>query len=334
MKKIFNVTWIDDIKTRENIASSLDDYKDIFYPNMKFRKNFVSAKGKSFNEVINDIFRTKEPDIMIVDHFLNQMTNSSNISKGSTFAQILREKWPTCPIIGISAVANRNDIDISNRLVYDDFFLFENFSSKFTTLLVIASNFYLLKKIKFNNIDDILETLKPPITEVSKIKSIIGVDFNANINDLSIYSRLFKWMRLTFFEPGFLYDDLWSATLVGLNLSGFNKFKHKFEKALYKGIFFDPTNVRWWKSILKEIIFKSFPKENSYFPWKVGRNVTKNNSYYSKCYNCGKEYPEIVGYTDDTKKHRVQLHMKCSVPHPNEKSKLFFEKTMVMKGES
>lgn len=333
MKNKFNIIWIDDIETRENLANSLEEYEDSNFPRRRIKKVFVKAKGKQLNEVLLPLYKNKEPDLIIVDHFLDKMNNNSKVSKGSTVAQILREQWPVCPIIGISAVSNRNEIDIRSRLIYDDFFLFENFTSKFTTLLVIASNFNLLKKKRINNIDEIVKLLKPPSDEASKIKSIIGVDFKDNINDNSLVSRIYKWIRLSFRKPGFLYDELWAATLIGLNMDGFNKFKNKFDKALYKGIFSDPTNVMWWKSIIKEIIFKSNPKENSNYPWVVGRIFTKNKSFYSKCHSCGKDYPEIVGYTDERKKHKVQLHIGCSIPHPNENNTLFFEEIRIMKGE-
>lgn len=332
MKNKIKIIWIDDIDEREALASTLEEYIDPYYPKVKIKSDFKNTKNRRLTEIINPILLEKPPDLIIIDHFLDKMKDAKMISKGSIVAQIFRDKWPTCPIVGISAASKHKDIDISNQMVYEDLFSSSNISSNFTSIIVIASTFNFLKKNFPRELNDIVKLLKPPQDEFNKIKLITKFEYPDKLNNSDLISRISKWIRFSLFKPGFLYDELWVATLVGLNMDGFIKYKNRFNSALYKGIFSDPINPRWWKSKIKELIFKSFPKSESSISWVVGRNITKNKLFYSKCYSCGKEYPEIVGYTDERKKHKVQLHIRCSIPHPNEERRLYFEETRIMKG--
>lgn len=130
-------------------------------------------------------------------------------------------------------------------------------------------------------------------------------------------------------KPGFLYDRLWTATTLGIKNESFKKVETLFEKARYKGIFSmqgDLKTQRWWQSIIKKTLFSEVLDSDEVLPWNLGyklRGLIKNDR--SRCHSCGKENPEIVGYTDEDAKTAVPLHIGCSMPHPRFESSLYFE---------
>ena len=133
-------------------------------------------------------------------------------------------------------------------------------------------------------------------------------------------------------KPGFLYDRLWAATLIGLNESGFKKLDDIFRAAKYNGVFADKTNERWWQSELRKIVFSKVPNSSAIYPWEIGRQLPGvEQGDFSKCYVSGEDYPETVAFTDETAKHPQQMKMKFTVPHPRFSNSLYFEEMRMMK---
>ncbi|GAH64337.1 unnamed protein product [marine sediment metagenome] len=135
-------------------------------------------------------------------------------------------------------------------------------------------------------------------------------------------------------RPGFLYDRLWTATLLGLNENGFKKVEKLFTTAKYKGIFADESRERWWKSELIRILSKHVNVPG--LPWEKGRSLPNiTTRFYSKDYysNFKEEYPETVAYTDETSNKRAQMKLKYTVPHPKYDKLLFFEEIRIMKAD-
>ncbi len=119
-------------------------------------------------------------------------------------------------------------------------------------------------------------------------------------------------------KPGFLYDRLWAATLLGIKEESFQKVEGIFAKAKYDGLFADDANVRWWQCKLKEILFSQFPDSEEVYPWKLGRELPEiEEDDYSKCGTSGDDYPETVAYTDEAANTRTPMRLRHTVSHPN-----------------
>lgn len=333
MKKNLNILWIDDVAERkEGAAKALELHKDKYFKIQSMHVDFVNVKDKNLLEEIKPKLNNRQPDAVIIDHFLDK-SKDSTIKKGSSIAQILRERWPNCPIIGITAAQKYKDIDFEDENSYINLYSSADISSNFNAILSIITSYYKLSRMTFEKYDDFFKLLKPPQDDIKKLKNIFPFDLKEHFNMESLIFRLSRWIRYYFYNsPGFLYDELWAATLLGLNIEGFKRAKKYFDKSIYDGIFFDPSDTRWWSSTLRSILFKKYPQNTSNLPWVVGRDLTNIKSHYSKCHACGKDFPEIVGFVDETKERRVQLHLKCSIQNDKEEYRLYFEPTRIMKG--
>ena len=142
-----------------------------------------------------------------------------------------------------------------------------------------------------------------------------------------------KWVRQVLLaNPGFLYDKLYSATHLGINVRAFEEISENFNEAKYFGIFSKTSQDLWWISKIDDILFsKPRSKElSSIDPWVIGPEVFNiSNRRRTKCAFCGERNPDIVGenYYDEEDKRPV--HFKCSDPHPQKPIKLYFDEPRV-----
>lgn len=327
MKRKNKILWIDDESKRERTAKNLENSL-----NIKVHFFDISTLGMTMNEVIGELKTNFPPqiyDLIIIDHFLNKVEDD-NIKKGTIIAEKLREDFSKIPLLGVSAAIEK--INLSQRKLYVDILPYEKISKYYLTIKSILKSFEILNQKSLNNINKVLELFIAPEIDKEMIIKIFPDELKKNFEDKSYNFRFSKWMRKIFLiRPGFVYDKLWAATSLGLNEKGFEKVLHLFKNAGYNGIFADESNPKWWKSSLKEIVYNKV-KLKSYEPtWILGellKDIDKND--LSKCYSCGKAFPETVGFTDNTAKKAVPLHFDCSEPHPNFEQMLYFEEIRKM----
>ena len=106
-------------------------------------------------------------------------------------------------------------------------------------------------------------------------------------------------------RPGFLYDELWTATALGIRESALPKIISSFDKATYTGIFAFPNIQRWWASSLAEILYQLHKPEAGEMSWHVGRRLAGiTGRDFSRCAVCNEPYPETVGYLDASTEER------------------------------
>lgn len=328
--------WIDDSSDRQKTSANLARHLgiEVYFSN-------VSNKDLLFEiqKELSAKFNTRHPDLIIVDHKL-QNVSQGMIETGSSLSEILREHhkgrkyWLSIPIVCISAV-DPKDVPLQEKLVYEDFFNDANFNSKYSTLSAIARAFQFITKKSPQNIDDLLKLIAVPKEEIERIKSIIpdNLKKKSDYKDKSLPITISRWIRHTLLKrPGFLYDQLWVATLLGIKENSFKKIERIFDAAKYNGIFAVEDAPRWWPAEIREILYSKFPKDPEVFPWKLGRKLRDiNQEDYSKCDFCGKDFPEIVGYSDEISEKRKQMHIRCTIEHPGFKNSLYFEKIRMMK---
>ena len=319
MKTIF---WFDDDPTRKPTAKNLES-------DIEYSVNFIDLKEQEVEKKLSWLFKQEEPSLILLDHSLTNAV-SETFKTGSTMAAAIREKWPQCPIVCITG-ADFEYIDIRHRQAYELLIKFSEISEKHQQIKAVADGFQILNGHKIGAVEEIIALLNPPKEEIEKIKKILPKEIKENINDQSLKLEIYRWLQEPFFSrPGFLYDKLWSATLLGLNNSGFDKVKHVFNDALYTGIFQDSLNPRWWKSELISIISE---KSDSYeVPWVLGRILLpEQHEFYSQCYASEEEFPEIVAQEDSTDDSNwYAMKMKHTLPHPKFEDMLFFEDMRIM----
>jgi CheY-like chemotaxis protein len=320
MSKKYRYVWIEDNADRETDCMHLER-------NLGVKCDFINVQPKDvdFLSMINKI----KPDLILMDHNLTDI-GTGNIKKGSTIAALLREKEPTFAIVCITG-QDIADIDSQQRLLYDAIFNITEIKDNYQTIKSIAVSYRKMKAAPINKVQVLFSLMKVPFEDQIRLEAILPRDIKENFQ----YSSISYWIRnLLMDRPGFLYDKLWAATLLGLKENGFNKVERLFTAAKYKGIFSDKSKERWWKSELIKILSKHVNSPG--LPWEKGRLLPKINARnFSKDYysNFREEYPETVAYTDETSNERVQMKLKYTVPHPKFDKLLFFEEIRMMKAD-
>lgn len=329
MSNKLNIFWIDDDPSRKKESESLGN-------RVKANIDFIDVEKHVLLDKLNEILSKQMPDLILMDHRLNNV-KESGFETGSTAAEILREKWWDCPIVCITAVPLK-DIDLHKQSIYEDVFEIEKVSEYDLTLLSIARSFQELQnqKKRLQDKDDFIRMLKAPEDDRVRLESILPQELKNKefYQDESLLLNISRWVRHTLIaKPGFLYDRLWTATLLGIKEESFKKVEKIFEEAKYNGIFADESNERWWQSKLREIIFSQFPDSDSILPWELGRRLPDiEEPDFSKCHVSGEDYPETVAYTDEKAETRRPMRLRYTVPHPNFEKLLFFEEIRMMKG--
>jgi len=263
---------------------------------------------------------------------LNNVENKG-FKKGSTAAEVIREDWPTCPIVCVTGV-KLTDIDSHKESLYEEVIEFHNISDRYKTILSIAASFQRMKKSPPQDKEGFIRLLGTPEDDKERLRAVIPKELKDNdfYSDDSLLLSISKWVRKTLIaRPGFLYDRMWVATLAGIKETSFFKVEEIFKPAMYKGIFAEEGNERWWQSKIRGIIFSRFPENDSIYPWELGRLLPGvDETDFSKCFYSKEDYPESVAYTDESAQTRAPMRLRYTVPHPGFEKSLFFEEIRMM----
>jgi len=330
MNKKLRFIWIDDNPERyhesENLGTRLNvnvDFKDI--------------KNKNLSSELNHILSGEyPPDLILMDHKLNDV-KAGGFKTGSTATEVIREKWSEHPIVCITGVPLSDvNFDFHKQSIYEDIFDISKLSEYDSTLLSIAKSFNLLREKRPQNVDDLITMIKSPTDDDKRLKDVLSDNLKRTkaYEDKSLLMMISNWIRRTLMKrPGFLYDRLWTATLLGIREESFDKVEDLFIEAKYDGIFADERSERWWQTKLREIIFSKFPKNDTIFPWVLGRQLSGiTEEDFSKCYASSEDFPETVAFIDETAIKSAPMRIRHTVPHPNFEKLLFFEEIRMMKG--
>ena len=167
------------------------------------------------------------------------------------------------------------------------------------------------------------------------MRLILPNELKDNYSDKGIATNISNWVRKTLMaRPGFLYDELWVCTILGIKISGFKKVEPLFKPAKYKGIFALDSDPRWWKSQVLQILsekvkIKGLPFEKGRL-LSYGKNkITKND--FSQSYSDNNEIPETVAFLDDTSQERYPEALRNTIPHPYYSDMLFFDQIRKIK---
>lgn len=316
-RKIF---WIDDDGRRKRTADDIG-------------ADFVNVNEEDLGETVDKLLKRRQPSLIVLDHVLDKTAGTNPFfKKGSTIAEALKEKWSSCPVVGITN-ADIDTIDLRTQRAYDELFAFSHFREYLETIGAIRRGFATIARFHARGPKDLLRLLKPPDDEMDRLLAALPEDLKNSFRDPSVASNLYTWVEKLVERPGFLYDSLWAATLIGLNENGFEKAASSFDKALYRGVFSVVDNQRWWSSRLTEILYKRLPPESREMSWHLGRTLPgMTEEDYSRCYKCKEEYPEIVAYLDADIREQRPMHLRCTTLHPRFKRELYFEDIRMMLG--
>jgi hypothetical protein len=253
--------------------------------------------------------------------------------KGSTIAEAIKEKWPSCPVVGVTNVDNFAGIDERTKQTYDVLFRFHYFAKYLDRIRGIAQGFAVIARTD-SDMANLIHLVKPPADEIERLLAALTDDLKKLSQDASVASRMYLWVEHLMDRPGFLFDRLWSATFLGLNEEGFAKVARDFDKAKYAGVFARPDEPRWWSSRLSELLYKQCEPKLGEMSWHVGRRFQGiKKEHFSFCYCCREEFPETVAFLDEASNEQRAMHLEHTVLHPLFKRELYFEDIRMMKGK-
>jgi hypothetical protein len=128
--------------------------------------------------------------------------------------------------------------------------------------------------------------LGAPQSEIDSLESILPSEFKATEQKTTPH-RLARWILGIFKErPGYLYNELRTATLLGLSVEGFAKVKEKFEGSLYRGVFATDSAPRWWVASIFEQLAELTLGSSYSEPQLAGRELAGISSEdHSKCWS-------------------------------------------------
>ena len=312
MKKL-NFWWIDDQANRLDTATKRAIERPIH--SSSHRANLIPKEIKNENDIssliatIADKARNKKdyPDLLLVDQKLDIQTAGAITQHGSSLAVILREKAPEIPLIGFSG-ANEKDFPLLQREQFIDFLPRESISTseRIPDIYAIAEGYNAIYQRRidtnFNSIENILSLVKVPKEDEDLLASCIPGMFIADWDNETSHS-LSRWIwHVLLGMPGFTYDKLEVATLLGLTPEGFDKISSSFSSCIYQGVFASYSRTRWWLSLVRTTARKAVKANNSRPIWQIGRQMAKQDStLFSKCYgqrstDC---VPDVVAFRDE-----------------------------------
>jgi len=316
------IIWIDDNPGRKSTAVDLGAL-------------FINVKDKNVSDEIAALVQRPAPQLVVIDHVLDKTSESTHpfFQRGSTIAEAIKEKWPSCGVVGVTAADKLVEIDLRTKGTYDALFPIQNFAKYFRRINGIADGFSLVARGSYES-QRLVRLLKPPKDEAKRLLEALPDDLKKPSQDASVASRLYGWVNHLMDRPGFLFDALWSATFLGLNESGFEKVRPKLVKAIYAGLFSRPDEPHWWSTRLAEILYtQSRPRTNE-LSWHAGRRLPGiQKRHFSVCYRCKEEFPETVAFPDEASTERHAMHLRCTMLHPLYKRELYCEDIRIMRGE-
>lgn len=324
MSRSKRIVWIDDNPRRQRTAGDID-------------AKFINVQNKDLAQKVEELLSGAQPPMVILDHVLDKaITTNPVFQKGSTIAEAIKEKWPSCPVIGVTNADNIQDIDLRTQGTYDGFFSFQDFGKYIDRIVAIRKGFALVTRTKAKTARKLVQLLKPPEDDIERLVAALPDDLKEEefSKDASVASRLHRWVNHLLERPGFLFDHLWAATFLGLNEIGFEKVASNFERARYQGVFANDEDPRWWLSRVTELLYGVCEPVVGEMSWQTGRRLPAvKKEYFSRCYVCRDDYPETVAYLDAKSDERRAMHLKCTVLHPHHKRELYFEDIRMMQGK-
>lgn len=329
MSKRLNFLWIDDDKSRKVTADNLEK-------NSGAHVHFFDVTEKNIAEQIGLLLKKYDPDLVIVDHKLDKTAGPLRSNKlkstGATAAEIVKDSNPQIPVICVTKVDRDKDITFAQRSAYDAIFSAGHVNSRYRIFISLAKGFRNLRINPLKSHSELLDSFGCPQVDRPRLFQVLPNDIKTQFDKKGYSSVLWRWMSAVFFErPGFLYDSMWTATLVGAKESSFLKNQHRVQSAKYKGIFANEVDPRWWASQILEILYKNRYDGKQDDPRLLGRDylhIPKQG--YSKCEVSGKDLPDAVAFTDVTNKERRQACLEFTEEHPEFQKLLFFEEIRIL----
>lgn len=329
MKAEVTIIWVDD-----NYDDRVEDEKNI------------EARRKELHIILitpDDIVKTVSeyrPDLFLVDFRLDEKKLKDGERypyKGLVAHAIIREKNPDVPIYGVSRDFDEPKSEGLFQAIKTTFcriFETSEIQNKGHDILYFdAIDYRDVRRARENELSELFRLLKCPEEVKEHLKLALPTSLQKGLKTTPEGNSIAfaKWIHETLLgNPGFLYNELHTATQLGLTVEGFRSIKNneEFQKARYTGIFSRTHPESWWAKELSNAIYshKDILTHETRTPRLVVPllyNIPENQQ--SKCVVCGEKAPECVGFDLEDEREVHPVHYRCSEPHPCLRTELYFD---------
>jgi len=282
--------------------------------------------------------KNRGPDLIVIDQMLQLTAADAYLQRGSSLAAAIRDKFPNIPLVGVTG-ANFGDVDELQKTQFIEFFLRDQIAdgTHIPDLYAIADGYASLVKFfgssgASNSLAlDLCKLVKCPVSDTDLFISSLPGDFKStwDAGTTHTFAR-WIWHNLQG-RPGLLYDDLETATLLGLKREGLALLHQRLITCAYKGIFVSATRPRWWVSLVRKRI-RQVAKGSMADPLsKLGRKLAVQPQHFSKCHGRpnSSDVPTVVAFSDGTQRKRIQARIEDTVPLETDSPPFGFEQRRV-----
>ena len=270
-------------------------------------------------------------DLVILDHVLNKAAGAPILRRGSTVAAELREHSPNTPFIGVSG-AESTDVSFLNAREYIDLFERDRLTAAIPSFFAIARDFRCLTPERIHPIEGCLELMGCPVDDREGLILAMPEELKEP-PDKGTPHELARWIWKSLMgRPGFLYDQLHAAMLIGVTEDAFSKVAPLFDEAVYTGLFASSTRQRWWVSRLKKLLLKLVPEPRLAVPAKRGRSLPGIEAAdYSRCHFTDQPFPDCVAAADSASCEFYPARCEITIIDPTDTPIVGFEPRRIIK---
>ena len=344
--KIIKILWVDDERKYRT-----EEAKSIEHKRKGLRIEALHPQEEKMKERLLEIKNKKNiPDIFLIDYFLDRVPERPKgeryDARALTLAGRVRELLPEYPIYVITNFSKEPEgICISEaqaaKATFDKILMFKDVQRQgHDTLYYDALDFRKIRESPRENMNVLFELLHAPDDIKERIEFVLPNELKNGLSspDSSEHPAgnaisFARWTQNPFLSvPGFVYNKLYAATYLGMNIKSFEKISPKLKRARYIGIFSRTFEEAWWASKLSNLIFsyKKAQKSKKTNPWAIAPvifNIPKNG--LSRCIVCNRFLPETVGRNMDDYKELKPVHYRCSKPDYKKERIPYFEEYRV-----
>ncbi len=328
--------WIDDRKEKvEAYRAAIES--GIEKPAMKARIDLIEVKSDLL-DALNQ-WRLKQgavsPDLFIIDHVFNVALPFD--LRGSSVAHLLRGTYARTPMVCVTANLTRpGSFDQGDLSEYMAVVPYNHLDDYIERLYAIAKDFRKIEVGAGRVREHLVDSLKAPARDREDLLRVLPEEFQSQPHATTEH-RIARWIyNVLWSRPGFLYNRLHVATLLGLTENGFRKVEATFHRALYKGVFATLSEPRWWVSEVKRLLFSNADADgpsDSQLAGRVLANIKRTD--HSVCYvaRTSEPPPDCVAFVDATPdaEQRVVRH-EFADQHPDDPGTLpGFEARLVLR---
>jgi hypothetical protein len=306
--KTLRFVWIDDKR------SKVEQYRPVIEAGVEGRKaslELIEVNADLLSRLSDWCAANKDrpPDLIIIDHIFT-MALPFGI-KGSSVAHLLRSELPRVPMVCVTAMFDRpNSFDQEDISEYTALFRYQHLNDGLEDLSVIARDFPKLHPTTVNAREHFISALKPPARDRVDLNQVLPDEFKSE-QHITTEHRVARWIFNVFLpRPGFLYDRLHTATLLGLTVDGFSKVEDKFDRAKYKGVFATNSKPKWWSSAVRKLLYELAGEDSPDIPQYAGRSLLGiTPADYSVCYVSKKAEPPPDAVVSADSTSSAKLHV-------------------------